>query len=127
MIKVNLKSGKTVSFDLKDEKERDAWKLHSSSVKFQNDISGIGIIWNSHWYTLPLPKKFRNVEFEAELVENHKKNAPAERKYIGERIKCYADDTLISLLVYYGNRPKMSRVDISRVGKRRHSPDRQMK
>lgn len=122
MIKVNLKDGKTLSYDLQDEKAVKEWEELSSHQDFQQRITGIGIIYNAQWYTLPLPKKFRQVFFQFELVENNKKDAPEDRKYVGERVKCYADDTLISLLVYYGSRPKMSRVDVIKLGKRRFNP-----
>ena len=122
MLKVNLKDGKTIAFDLKDESNLKEWLELSSGEVFQRQITALGKIHNSQWYTLPIPKKFRRISFEAELVENSKRNVPIERKYIGERLKCYADDILISLLVYYGNRPRMSRIDVIKLGKRRFDP-----
>lgn len=122
LIKVHLRNGETLSFDLHIPKEADRWGERSSDMNFQKEITGIGIIFNSHWYTLPFPKKFRNVFFEAELVENTKKNKD-DNKFVGERIKCFADNVLICLMVYYGKRPKMSRVDLIHCGKRRFNPD----
>ncbi len=123
MIKINLRSGRTLSYDLNDPVGCEEWEKDFSDSKFQTQITGIGIIFNSHWYTLPLPRKFRQLSFHAELVESTKKDVPRDRKFIGERLRCYADDILISLLVYYGNRPKMCRVDIIKIGKRRFNPD----
>ena len=122
MLKVNLRDGSTASFNLKDEEDRKQWSELSLTEDFQRCITALGIIHNSQWYTLPIPKKFRRISFEAELVENSKRDVPPDRKYVGERLKCYADDVLISLLVYYGNRPRMSRVDVIKLGKRRFNP-----
>jgi len=120
---VNLKDGTTVSFDLKDPVDHERWKQMAASNSFQNEMTGVGIIFNSHWYTLPLPKRFRQISFQAELVENSKKDAPPDRRWVGERVKVYVDDVLVSLLVYYGNRPRMSRIDVVKVGKRRYNPE----
>ena len=124
MIKVHTKNGSTLSYDLMDDDQRKKWEFDSRDIRFQANITGIGIVFNSQWFALPLPKKFRQCHFEAALVESKKKNAP---KYTGERIRCYADDVLISVQVYWGHKPKMSRVDIIRVGKRRFNPSLNMR
>lgn len=118
MIKVNLRNGKTLSFDLKNPIENIKWVKMLSQNNFQKQISGIGIIFNSQWYVLPIPKKFKQISFHAELVKNTKKNI----EYIGEKIKVYADDVTISILVYYGKHPKMCRFDIIKNGKCRFNP-----
>ena len=118
LIKINLRNGETLSFDLQIPLEAKQWRERSSDMVFQKEITGIGIIFNSHWYTLPFPKKFRTVSFQAELVENTKKGKD-NKQYVGERIRCFADNVMVTLMVYYGNRPKMSRVDLVHIGKRR--------
>jgi hypothetical protein len=123
MIKVNLADGKTVSFDLHCPEQVRQWQEKSSNLDFQREIRGMAIIHNHHWYALPLPKNFRIIQMHAELIENRKQNVKEEHKFVGERIRCYADDIMIALLVYYSNRPKMSRVDIIKTGKRRFNPD----
>jgi len=122
MIKVNLRNGETLSYDLKDVKESAEWRRVSSQLSFQKKISGVGIIFNSQWYTLPIPKKFRQITFHAELVKNTKKDVPKDREFVGEKIIVYADEIMISILVYYGKRPKMSRVDVVKIGKCRYNP-----
>lgn len=117
---MNLKNGSTQSYDLLDYEQKSKWEHDSSSVEFQLQISGVGIVFNSQWFALPIPKRFRQIHYAANLVESNKKNAP---RYTGERIQCYADDILISVQVYWGHKPKMSRVDIIRVGRRRFNPE----
>lgn len=124
MIKVQLKSGETLSYDLLDKDQEEKWKKDSRNIEFQTQITAIGIIFNSQWFSLPLPKRFRQCHFEASLVESNKENAP---KYTAEQVRCYADDVLISVKVYWGRKPKMSRVDIVRVGRRRFNPGLNMR
>lgn len=119
MIKVNLKNGSTLSYDLTEPDQKAKWLSDSENVDYQEQITAIGIIFNSQWFALPIPKRFRQINFEANLVESKKKTGP---KFTGERIKCYADDVLISVQVYWGHKPKMSRVDVVRIGRRRFNP-----
>lgn len=119
MIKVNCKDGKTISFDLASEEDVKKWESLSSEKEFVNSITGISILYNTYWHTLPLPKKFRNIRFHAKLVKSAKGGV---EKIVGERIVCQADDIQISVITYYGNRPKMTRIDIRRIGKIRYIP-----
>ena len=116
---MNLKSGRTVTFDLEKETDAAEWKRSVADVSFQSSIRAIGIVTGGFYFTLPLPKKFRLMHFDAELVQSTK----LDRKYVGERVKCFCDDLLISILVYYGTMPKMSRVDILKIGRRRFNPE----
>jgi len=120
---VNLKNGRTVSYDLTEKEQLDKWNHDSSTVDFQSQITAIGIIFNSQWFALPTPKKFRQLHFGANLVESKKKDST---RYTGERIQCFADDVLISVVVYWGHKPKMSRIDVIRVGRRRFNPELKM-
>lgn len=117
MIKVNVRNGKTLSFDLKNNNDKRKWDEVYSDSKFQKSITGIGILYNSQWYTLPLPKNFRSAMFYAEIV-THRKNI---NELVGEKIICHVDDIQISLLVYYGITPKMCRIDVIKIGKLRYT------
>jgi len=68
-----------------------------------------------------MPKRFRRIDVKAELIRVQK---DGEMREIGERIICQADDVQISLIVYYGNRPKMARIDVKKIGKKRFTPMR---
>lgn len=109
----------TLSFDLTDSKESEEWEEKCKDKSFMQEITGIGILHNKHWHTLPAPKRFRKVLFRAELLTTIKKE---EMLNVGERITCYVDDIQISLTVYFGNRPKMARIDVKRIGNRRFAP-----
>ena len=117
---MNLRNGRTLSYDLTESDQFEKWRLDSSYADFQSQITAIGIVFNSQWFALPLPKKFRQCHFEAGLVESNRKESP---RYTGEKVQCYADDVLISVQVYWGHKPKMSRIDIIRVGRRRFNPE----
>ena len=119
MIKVNMADGKTLSFDLKDEKELKDWKQRCNDPKFQKSIRGVGIVHNTQWHAIPVPKKFKSVRYDADLIVNTKAKDESKR-LVGEKIMCYVDDICFSLLVYYGNRPKMARIDVKKIGKQRH-------
>ena len=121
MIKVNCKNGKTLSFNLADDKEANEWQKLSGEGEFQSQITGIGILYNTQWHTLPMPKRFRRIDVKAELIRVQKEGIMRE---IGERIVYQADDIQISLIVYYGNRPKMARIDVKKIGKKRFTPMR---
>lgn len=118
MIKVNMADGKTLSFDLKNEKELADWKLKCSDPQFQKSIRGVGIVHNTQWHAIPVPKKFKTVRYDAELIINPKAKDESKR-LVGEKVMCYVDDIQFSLLVYYGNRPKMARIDVKKIGKQR--------
>jgi len=116
MIKVNVKNGDTLTFDLTDSVQKGKWDALCTDYSFQQQITGMGIIYNSQLYTLPSPKKFSRRVYFAEIIK-HRKND----EYVGERIICQVDDVQISVLVYFGKRPRMSRVDVIKIGRLRHS------
>ncbi len=121
MIKVNLADGRTLSFDLNDDFDLMDWRKRVLDHRFQKQIRGLGIVYNTQWYALPLPKNFNTIRYDADLIINHKALEDSKRK-VGERIICQLDEIRLTLLVYYGNRPKMARIDAIRIGKQRYVP-----
>ena len=119
MIKVNCRDGRTLSFELLEEEDAKQWNDLMETREFVQGVTGISILYNTYWHTLPLPKKFRHINFHAELLKSVKEGA---EKVIGERIICQADDVQISLITYYGNRPKMTRIDVRKTGRQRFVP-----
>lgn len=91
----------------------------NSDRDFLKSVTGIGVLYNKHWHTLPFPKKFNHIQYNAELVQINKGGVVVD---VGERIICQADDIQINLMVYFGHRPKMARVDVKKIGKQRFSP-----
>lgn len=119
MIKVHCRDGKTLSFDLTVDEQRERWTGLTSDREFLKGITGIGVLHNKNWHTLPSPKKFHNIQYNAELVRAMKNGVEVD---VGERVVCQADDIQITLMVYFGHRPKMARVDVKRIGKQRFAP-----
>lgn len=117
MLKVNFKDGTTLEFDLDVAEDVRQWDEWSNASDFQGRITGIGILHNKRFLTLPCPKKFRKVRFYADLVYSEKKG---ESRLMGERIVCHADDIKLQLLVYtYKNPPPpvLCRMDMEKIGK----------
>lgn len=121
MIKVNFRDGTTLAFDLVKADDVKQWLEWSGVRDFQDRITGIGILHNKKFHTFTFPKKFRKVRFYAELVHSEKKG---EKRLLGERLICHADDVKMSLLVYTCANPPppvLSRMDVERVGKQMFS------
>lgn len=120
MLKVNFKDGTTLAFDLAREDDVQQWLDWVNVKDFQEQITGIGIIHNKHYYAMPYPKKFRCVRFEADLLYNEKKDGI--KRLTAERLDCFADDAKISLTVYVYNDPPPPialKIEVSRLSKRR--------
>ena len=122
MIKVNFSDGTTLAFDLNKPDDLQQWTEWSVVEDFQEKITGVGILHNKKFITIPYPKNFKKVRFMADLVYAEKKGKP--RKLMGERLQCHADNNLFSMLVYtYSDPPPpvFARIDIKRVGKQMFS------
>lgn len=120
MIKINKDDGQTLSFDLVSENEYEKVSSLLGDKNFAELMTGIGCLHNTYWHQLTKPKKFRNVHYSVEKVV-HKKNGIV--KEVGEKIICQADDIQLSILVYYNVRPKMTRIELRKIGKQRYIPE----
>lgn len=119
MIKVNKDDGSTLSFDLAiDDNVADLSSLLEDKG-VADGITGVGCLFNTYWHQLTKPKKFRNVSYHVEKVQQVKNGVS---KDVGEKIVCQADDIQLSILVYYNVRPKMTRIEIKKIGKQRYVP-----
>lgn len=117
VLNVNLENGNVRSFDLEKETELEEWKSFSRDWRNQRSIRVVGILFDRVFHALPLPKQFRRVYYEAEILRDRKDG----RRIVGERITCQADDVQISLTVYK-NAPKMTRTDVRKIGHSRFNP-----
>jgi hypothetical protein len=111
MLKANLVTGQTLTFDLRDADQLAAWERSQADADFQSQLRALAIHSDGHMHTLPTPPRFARIAFYAELLPN------------GERVSCLADDVMCSLTVYSGGNTRMSRVDFHRMGKVRYVPD----
>lgn len=117
MIKVNFRDGTTLAFDLSKADDKKQWVEWSGAKDFQAKITGLGILHDRKFHTIPYPKRFRKVIFYAELVFSEKKG---KRRQLGERLVCHADEIKLSLLVYtYTNPPPpvLVRINVEKIGK----------
>ena len=121
VIKVNLKTGETLSFDLaKDTEYKDLVnKLEDND--FVKKITGMSSLYNTYWHALTIPKNFKSIRYIVSKV-NCVKNGVKET--VGEKIICHADNIRMAVLVYYNERPKMTRIEMKKVGKSRFVPNR---
>jgi len=92
--------------------ERAEWLRLAGDPSFQETITGLAILNNRILHTLPIPKGFRQVEFSADRIEDRKNGM-----IVGERMECQADGILVSEIVYYSKTPRITRVDLLRVGR----------
>ncbi len=118
MIKVNLRDGTTLAFDLQKQDDFQQWLEWSSVKDFQSRITGIGILHNKKFITLPFPKRFKKIKFYADLVYSEKRDG--DKRLLGERLVCHADEIKFSVLVYTYNNPPppmLCRLDMERIGK----------
>lgn len=117
MVKVNFKDGTTLAFDLNNADDLKQWEEWSNANDFQGRITGIGILHNKRFLTIPYPKRFHRIRFYADLVYSERKG---ERKLMGERLTLHADEIKLELLVYtYKDPPPpiLSRINMERIGK----------
>lgn len=121
MIKINKKDGKTISFDLNEENDKEKITELLGNKDFLGTITGLSSLHNTYWHALTKPKKFRSVSYHVESVKYKKGDV---EKIIGEKIICQADDIQLTILVYYNQRPKMTRIELKRIGKRRFIPNK---
>ena len=111
MLKINLRSGRTLTFDLADAEQRRDWEARQATAAFQREVTGIAIHEAGMLHAMPVPSCFGRAAFSAERIFRDDSD-------VGERIFCHADDIVVTLSVYReGARPAMARVDVRRIGR----------
>ncbi len=110
MLKLNLRSGKTLSFDLCEPAGLAEWQRRQSEAAFQREITGAGIQTGGVLHVIPLPRRFARARYWAEPVRSG-------GQVIGERLGCHADAVEVRLSVLFpGERPGAVRVELERIG-----------
>ena len=119
MIKVNLKNGQTLSFDLENIDEYSSLSDRLDDDVFVHSITGISVLHNKYWHAITVPQNFKTIKYFVERVKCVKNGI---EKYVGERIVCHADDIRLTTLVYYNEKPRITRIDMKKVGNPRYTP-----
>ena len=119
MIKINKNDGKTLSFELDSPDELKSVTKLLNENGFVEAVTGISSLHNTFWHALTKPKKFRKVRYFVEHVMQRKGGILKE---VGEKIICQADDIQLTILVYYSVRPKMTRIELRKIGRQRFQP-----
>ncbi|MCK5019292.1 MAG: hypothetical protein KAS32_19690 [Candidatus Peribacteraceae bacterium] len=107
MIKVNLKSGETILFDISKENDLEYFEFFASKKKYL--ITALSIFHKGILHSAP----FRNLIIDkigAELVTNNK-------KVVGERIFYQSNDMELSYLVYWDEVNQVVKVTMTPVEK----------
>jgi len=113
----NLSDGSTLSIDLAQDADQERWSALRSDPKFQEDIRGVSIQGDARTLTLPVPFRFRTIHFDIGFSKAQGKSGTKM-----ERAYCYADSIRIVLTSYTEGGMRLSKVEVSRVGKMRHGP-----
>lgn len=116
MLQVHLIDGRTLRFDLKDQRQADDWISKACEPEFQAAISGMTLLQNGVQYSFPRPHGFRKVWLFAEDLQ------PNEiRKFKGgERITGQADNVRVAVMVHNGQRAV--RIGLSNPGFQCYNP-----
>lgn len=112
MIRANLGTGETVGFDLSDATEAGRWRgLDPDSIRAVSIVVRDGDR-DLVQFVCPRPVGILGVRWSAELVETN-------GRPVREVVTCYGDRHSVSLTVFLGRRPIVSRVDWTRAGRLR--------
>lgn len=114
MLRVNVRDGRTLSFDLLSQGGASDWLARQADEGFQATITGISMLWEGKLHSLPLPRMYRRISWSANLIR--KSDVP-----VGVELSVIADETRALLTVYF-NGPVSTRSDLHRVGKPRYIP-----
>jgi hypothetical protein len=117
MLRINTDSGQTLSLDLAEDADARKWEAFRRDHRFQGTIRAISVYAEGRLFALPMPRRFRRISWEAELLVDPRNGATAER------VVCQADAVRLILTVRRRrNAPVSARVDLERIGELRHSP-----
>jgi len=109
---VAVRDGRVLRFDLGDPADVRRWAELATDVRFHESVTSVSVGSNGSRMDLPLPRRFRDVRFDAEVIVK-------DGERVGERVTAYADSVSIQLTMYTSGR---SRVDLERIGRRRWIP-----
>ena len=116
VLKVHTRDGRTVRVDLEDRETSASWLQRLRDPVFQGEITGLTISHRGVSYSLPRPKGFNAIMYQAEFVEPQ----PTLRIKGGERIICQAEDVRATLMIH--REQSAARISLFRIGRPRYCP-----
>lgn len=112
MLRVNLATGKTLTFDLEEEDSLRRWETAQASFSFQESITAISCVLQGESeemvFVVQKPKDL--ITWECRLIKK-------DGRVIAECITCIVDRFAITTLVYRRS-PPTAKVEIEKVGRR---------
>lgn len=117
MLKVHTRDGRTVRVDLEDRKSSASWLQRLRDPAFQGEITGLTLSHRGVSYSLPRPRGFDAIMYQAELIAAE----PERRIKGGERLVCQAGEVRAAIMVHREQRA--ARVTLFRIGKPRYTPE----
>lgn len=113
MLYVNLRDGSALNLDLTSEEGRSAWRRLARDPR---EIRGVALGQDGRRADLPLPRRFRELAFEAEHL------ADPDGHPLAERISVLADGVVLTLTMHLNGREGRFRVDLDKRGRARFRP-----
>ena len=111
MLLIQTAKGESLRFNLQDSNDLDRWNEFVNNSN--GEISTVGIIHRKETHAIPMPRGFRKVHIEAELLISEN----GTRKAVGERVSIKADDIRMTLTVHHHHRKKWTNISITREGR----------
>lgn len=112
MLRVNLATGDTRTFDLEEESSLRDWETAQASSSFQASITGISCVITQGdqemVFVVPRPKDL--ITWSCQLLRK-------DGRVIAESVTCIVDKFAISTVVYR-RCPPTAKIEIERVGRR---------
>lgn len=116
MLYVARSDGRVLRFDLHAADDVRAWLTLASAADFHANVRSLALAYEGHRADLPMPRRFREVRYEAELVRD------VGGRPVAECVSAVLDGVVISLTMYLNGRSGRFRVDLDKRGQRRFRP-----
>ena len=113
MLYASLSDGRVLTLDLQTPDGLRAWEELTSG---SDVLRGVALGTAAGRADLPLPRRFREVAFSAEVLRD-REGAP-----VAERVSALADGVLLSLTMHLNGRAGRFRIDLDKRGRARWLP-----
>lgn len=115
MIRVNLATGRTLSFDLTDEEGLRRWEVTQADPAFQREVRGVQLVAREDGRDRVVcafrrPRTRGTVVWEAEVIRDG-------GRAVREAVTCYFEAHAVTLSLFLGRDPVVATVDTTRRGR----------